>query len=37
MPISATGWESLQTLDIYLLIVALFAIIPALLAMTGGR
>lgn len=34
--ISLSGWESQNTLDIYLFIVALFAIVPALLEMTGG-
>lgn len=32
---SATGWESQNTLDIYLLIVALFALAPAVTALTG--
>jgi hypothetical protein len=31
-----SGWESQNTLDIYLFILALFAVVPAVLAMTGG-
>jgi len=33
---SATGWESQNTLDIYLFIVALFALAPAVTALTGS-
>jgi hypothetical protein len=31
-----SGWESQSTLDIFLFILALFAVVPAVLAMTGG-
>lgn len=31
-----SGWESQNALDIFLLIVALVAVVPAVLAMTGG-
>lgn len=34
--VSITGWESQNTLDIYLAIVALFALVPALLKLTGS-
>jgi hypothetical protein len=33
---SQTGWESQSSLDIYLLIVSVVAVAPAILAMTGG-
>jgi len=33
---SLTGWESQNTLDLYLFVVALFAIVPALMAMSGN-
>ena len=33
---SATGWESQSTLDLYLAIVALFAIVPAALKLFGS-
>jgi hypothetical protein len=33
---SQNGWESQSSLDIYLFIVALIAIAPAILSMTGG-
>jgi hypothetical protein len=33
---SLSGWESQSSLDIYLMIVAIVAIIPAGLALTGG-
>lgn len=32
-----TGWESQSSLDIYMLIVALLAVVPAGLALTGSR
>jgi hypothetical protein len=35
--VSETGWESQSSLDIYLLIVAVIAVVPALLALTGGE
>jgi hypothetical protein len=34
---SETGWESQSSLDIYLFIVAVIAVVPALLAFTGGE
>jgi hypothetical protein len=34
---SQTGWESQSSLDIYLLILAVIAVVPALLAFTGGE
>jgi hypothetical protein len=33
---SQTGWESQSSLDIYLLIVSVIAVIPGVLALTGG-
>jgi hypothetical protein len=33
---SQTGWESQNSLDIYLLVVAVVAVVPAILGMTGG-
>jgi hypothetical protein len=33
---SQTGWESQSSLDIYLLIVSVIAVVPAVLALTGG-
>jgi hypothetical protein len=35
--LSLTGWESQNSLDIYLFIVALIAIVPAVLEMMGGN
>ncbi|HEX2360081.1 MAG TPA: hypothetical protein VHH72_09720 [Solirubrobacterales bacterium] len=34
--VSISGWESQNTLDIYLTIVALFALVPTVLALTGS-
>jgi hypothetical protein len=34
--VSESGWESQSSLDIYLLIVAIVAVVPAVLSMTGG-
>ncbi|MDX6616351.1 MAG: hypothetical protein QOD60_1442 [Solirubrobacterales bacterium] len=36
-PLSATGWESQNALDIYLFILAAIAIVPAVSLMTGGN
>jgi hypothetical protein len=33
---SQTGWESQSSLDIYLLIVSVIAVVPGVLALTGG-
>jgi hypothetical protein len=33
---SQTGWESQSSLDIYLLIVSVVAVVPGVLALTGG-
>jgi hypothetical protein len=33
---SLSGWESQSTLDIYLFILAAFAVVPAVMTMTGG-
>ncbi len=33
---SFSGWEANNSLDIYLFILAIFAIVPAVLTMTGG-
>ncbi len=34
---TASGWESQNTLDLYLLIVAIFALAPAVMAFTGSE
>jgi hypothetical protein len=36
-PLSATGWESQNSLDIYLFILALIAIVPSASLMMGGE
>jgi len=33
---SQTGWESQSSLDIYMLIVSVIAVVPGVLALTGG-